>query len=385
MERSLKAEIQQPEDVCRIDYTTCDGRFKIIACDLDGENWYLIADLNNPYRQRWVRLFKASGLSTLVKAYGYIDSKGCLNKDTGIIHRGVKIAVPTWSLPYRLSRELRGVQGVPQRSRRSGSCWYCAMCFVMLFSPQMRHLFEKKAPSLWNIMKDVLTNHDMAEKLRCKLYYEYALGDRPGQDPSKDGQNGFKELCILLARLDIPTVRLFAPGMHQLNDGVRDQQQQTHTLRIKPRANETSLLVVRTFRTKWTPRPRIRHNGRRYKLIAAMIGSEHCGHQIGASAIDIRRCSTWALSDSDATMYDVGPMYWSVPRKKDEPVRTYLRRWRSMWTDMFPATLFAGEQVCDMNPTNRPTHELQNHGRAIDDDPSTAGVVNTDYIYMHIP
>lgn len=386
MERNLGNTIASPEKVCRVEYTSCDGILNIFACVFKGENWYLIIDGRDRSRQRWVRLFTPSALSSLVRAYGYIDSAGCLNKDSGIIHRGKKINAKECVVLKRLSTAHRLVRGVPQRAINSGVCWYCAMCFVMLFSKQMNNLLHLKAPSrLRSKFKDALVDRTRAEELRHELYHTYALGDRPGQDPSLDGQNGFAQLCVLLASLDIPTVRLFAPDMQELNDKIRDQRNRRHTLRTQPSSDETSLLVVRAFRTKWTPRARIDRGGRRYKLIAVMIGSEHCGHQIGASAVDANRCSTWALSDSDATQHGIGPMFWSVRRTKGEDAKRYMRRWRQMWHDMIPATIFGREEVCDLNPVNRPTHELERHSRVLGDRPSVPGVVNTDYIYIHVP
>lgn len=386
METSLQKAIVNPDHICKIQYTTCDGSMSIIACTFHGEQWYLIIDVHNRYRQRWVRLFKPSALSALVKSYGYIDSNGCLNKEMGILHHGDKMNVNDCLFLNRLTRGHRNTRGVPQRAYNSGVCWYCAMCFVMLFSKQMRQLMHRKAPPiLQQKMKNVLTDKTCAESLRHELYHTYALGDRPGQDPSLDGQNGFGQLCILLAHLDIPTIRLFAPEMHELNDTIRDQRRKHHTLRSLPRADETSILVVRAFRTKWIPRSRIVHNDRRYKLIAVMIGSEHCGHQIGASAVDLEMCSTWALSDSDATQHGIGPMYWSVRRQRGEGRASFMKRWRAMWESMIPATLFGQRQVCDLNPINRSTRELEQYERIVNQHPSTPGVVNTDFIYMHIP
>tara|TARA_B110000046_G_C13022479_1_gene411974 strand:- start:1058 stop:2233 length:1176 start_codon:yes stop_codon:yes gene_type:complete len=386
VEMSLQRKIVAPEQVCLIEYTTCNGSMRIVSCTFRGEAWYLIVDAKDRRRQRWVRLFHPSALSALVRSYGYIGSDGCLNKDRAVVHRGEKKDATESVVLNRLSAVHRSVRGVPQRAINSGVCWYCAMCFVMLFSKQMRRLLRSKAPPpLRQKMQNVLTDKVRAEALRHELYHTYALGDRPGQDPALDGQNGFAQLCILLAHLDIPTVRLFAPDMRAVEDSVRDQRGRRHTLRSIPRADETSLLVVRAFRTKWKPRARITHGGRRYKLVAVMIGSEHCGHQIGASAVDMDMCSTWALSDSDATQHGVGPLYWSVRRAKGEDRTRFLRRWRSMWEDMVPATLFGDRQVCDLNPANRPTRELESYQRIVNDRPSAPGVVNSDFIFLHTP
>ena len=382
-ETSLR-RIANPGDVCRIEYTSCDGRMQIIACDVGGEHWYLIAD--DRRRQRWVRLFRPSALLPLLNSYGYLDSNGCLNRDRGVVHRGPRHRLEGPTMLDRLTSKQRATTGVPQRAHNSGVCWYCAMCFVMLFTTQMRRLLRDRAPPvLKRLLGKTLTDKDTAERLRHHLYHTYALGDKPGQDPALDGQNGFAQLCILLHHLDVPVVRLFAPDMEEITDKVRDQRKRLLEMRREPRAGETSLLVVRAFRTKWTPKARLVWQGRRYKLVGALIGSEHCGHQIGASALDIDDCATWALSDSDATQHGIGPLFWSVRRRKGEATASFRARWQGMWSDMVPATIFGGNQVCDLNPVNRPTRELERHERITDEAPDTPGVVNTDFIYMHIP
>ena len=387
MEISFEAPFCEEDTISKIQYTSCDGSMQIVACTFRGEHWYLLLDRDRS-RQRWVRLFNANALHGLVEAYAYVDSDGCMNQKKGIVHRGPKQQIRGSSVLNKLSDEQRIITGVPQRTHNSGLCWYCAMCFVMFFSPQMRHILYSSAPrELQRKMQDILIDKDKSEILRKHLYEKYALGDRPGQDPALDGQNGFAQLCILLARLDIPTIRLFAPDMHELNDGVRDQKKKIVQLRSSPGPDETSLLVVRAFRTKWAPKPRIVYKGRRYRLLAVMIGSEHCGHQIACSAIDIKRCSTWALSDSDATQRGIGPMFWSTPRRSGESNEDFTRRWRQMWSDMVPITLFGSghNRVCDLNPINRPTHELERNARITNEHPDVPGVVNSDFIYMHTP
>ena len=173
-------------------------------------------------------------------------------------------------------------------------------------------------------------------------------------------------------------IRLLAPEMHLLREAIVDQRGRSHHLRA-PTKGAPCFLVVRCFRAKWRPKRRIVYEGIRYKLVALMIGSEHCGHQIGASTCesDVYR---WALADSDGAQHGIGPMFWSIGR--DDSPAERKKRWRNMWDTIIPAIRFGNGQVCDLNPSNRPTHELERlrQRQTHEADP---GVVNTDWIYLH--
>jgi hypothetical protein len=369
--------------VSKIRYTTCSNNMHIEVVQYQGETWCAISDGTT---LRWLRLLKPDALSAVAGSFGYLDNDGCLNKDMGVVTRGRRKVLSSPPVNARVSAAQRAITGVPQRTATSGICWFCSMCFVMLFEKNMRELFQRRAPhNLAEKLVGVLQDPASAEDLRVHLFNHLALGDDPRQDPLLDGQNGFVQLCILLSALDIPVVRLLAPEMLESTDHVLDQHQRPCPLRNTPRSDETSLLVVRVFRTRWSPTPRFVHRGRRYRLTAALIGSEHCGHQVAVSTVALPSCSTWALSDSDATRKGIGPMYWSVRRKSNESKRAYLARWRRMWSDMIPATIFGGNDVCDLNPINRSTYTLQKYSRTVDDNSGKPGVVNTDFIYMSQP
>lgn len=369
-------------DATRIVYRTCGGDTSLRAVNYKGETWWQLVSPNHP--DRWIRLYNQNSLKQLIDHYGFLDGLGCVNKREGHAdHAEIKELISSHALDG-LSDEQRCTTGVPQRVKNSGLCWYCAMCFVLFFSRQMRALILDRSPApLRRLCADVLTDKKRAEALRRHLYDVYALGDRPGQAPELDGQNGFTQMSILLGRLDIPLVRFFAPTMFELTDPVVDQRGQKVTLRTTPRRDEAAVLAVRCFRTRWRPRRRIVHKGRRYKLVALLIGSEHCGHQIAASTCDMRVCR-WALSDSDMTQHGIGPMFWSVSQAPSEDRSVFKQRWVKMWDTMIPITIFGKNQLCDLNPVNRATHELEKYARALGQTPQV-GVVNTDYIYMSMP
>ena len=359
-------------------YDSCQQSVRVTKCVYKNETWCCVRADGQP--DRWFRLHRPDAIESVLSIYGYMNGDGCVSSKQGRRETGDPLPIENDPLLDLLSNSHRRVQGVPQRVHNSGLCWYCAMCFTMLFARQMRALLVRYAPSqLVALCKDVLVSKDRAEALRHHLYNHYGLGDRPGQNPQLDGQNGFSQFSILAARLGIPLVRLFAPKMVEINDPVVDVKKGAHLLR-GPTDGEPCLLVVRCFRTKWTPTPVYKYKGRKYRLVAMLIGSEHCGHQIGASTCDMD-CGMWALTDSDAAQHGVGPMYWSLLRRDGERRRDYRRRWRAMWDSIIPVILFGRQQVCDLNPSNRPTHELEKYAKRMSQ-PAPPGVVNTDWIYL---
>lgn len=376
---------EDPEEVSKIVYFTCSRRLRIIVATHESQVWCIIDD---GATQRWLRLFDPQGLEHLVGSFAYLDADGCLNLGKGKVWRGERRKLLK-SPPIRhVSLQQRNTPGVPQRLATSGICWFCAMCFAMFFSKPMYALFWQKAPArMRHLMKHVLHDPEQAERFRRFLYEEYALGDDPDQNPLRDGQNGFVQLCILLASLDVPVIRMLAgeDTVIPITGSVYDKQKRECILRTDASPDEVALLVVRVFRSHWSPVPRVRYKGRRYYLTAAMIGSEHCGHQVAVSAVAPPSCSSWAHSDSDATRKKIGPMFWTICKREDESNSDYIKRWKQMWEDMIPATLFGDNEVCDLNPVNRSTYTLQTHFRVVDEKNNQPGVVNTDFIYLSDP
>lgn len=369
-------------DATRIVYRTCGGETSMQIFEYKGEKWWRMRAPGQP--DRWFRLYNQTALKMLIDHYGFMDGSGCVNKNNGTVQNSGMHGVREINTLDGLSDEQRRVTGVPQRVRNSGLCWYCAMCFVLFFCAQMRDMVVSKAPTaLKRLCEQVLVDKQRAEALRKHLYDVYALGDRPGQPPEEDGQNGFTQMSILIANLGIPMIRLFAPSMYELTDPVVNQRGEKVQLRTDPRPEETCLLAVRCFRTKWRPKRRFVYNGRRYKLISMLIGSEHCGHQIAASTCDMRICR-WALSDSDMSQHGIGPIFWSISQEPRETRDAFKKRWVRMWDTMIPVTIFGRNQMCDLNPVNRATHELEKYARTLNEN-SAPGVVNTDYIYMSVP
>lgn len=363
-------------------YTTCDTNMRVRFHKYNDEDWCCILSVDN-HPERWFRMHTSGASNALIKKYGYMDSNGCVNRGNGRVTGDRPSTLRKNSTLDNLNQTQRDTIGVPQRMYNSGLCWYCAMCFMMLFSSQMRKVILDYAPETFRRMcANVLTDREAAEAFRRYLYSTYSIGDRPEQNPELDGQNGFSQFCILAARIGLPVIRLFAPSMITLEDDIVDQSGKHWTMRTTPRSDEPCILAVRCFRTKWVPHRRIVRGGRRYKLVALMIGSEHCGHQIGASTCDMS-IGRWSLSDSDMAQHGIGPMFWTMLMRPNESRTQFRRRWRDMWDKIIPLTLFGSGQICDLNPSNRPTHELQQHAQRLSQ-PAPPGVVNTDWIYLSL-
>lgn len=326
---------------------------------------------------RYVRLYNGKkSLQELVKHYGFMDSNQCINKTN------VKYGVDTTlnPEPVPIAHQDLKVKGIAQEKSNSGICWFAATSFVTLFSEPMRsELLKRLDPDIAACARDALIDMKKAYEYRKKLYYRYGFGDDPKQDPLLDGKNGCTEFCALASQINLPVIRLFAPDLEELTTPVKNQFGKTFKLRNRPAANEFAVLVLRCFRTTYIPRRRLVYRGRRYRLVSVFIGSEHCGHQIGASTCNGRICR-WAVADSDGSRLGIGPVFWRIRKEPHESNKEFKQRWWDSFASMIPLTLFNHGDVCDLSPHNRPTgYVLQKN---VSDKP---GVTNCDFLYVSMP
>lgn len=368
------------DDLNRVVFHSCTSTLDITAYRFRGAVWWRISAPDLP--DRWLRLQSAKrSVQAMIDAYAYMDGDMCVNssQDSTTKYRGPPVPIQDDPTLSALSDEQLCTTGVPQRAHNSGLCWYSALCFAMLFSKQMRSFLGRYMPDdLESLCAGVLSEPARAEALRAHLYNTYAVGDRPNQPPEKDGQNGASQLLLLLAQLGAPTRVLFAPEMEEVPTPLIDKRGVEHALR-RVVADEPALLVVRAFRTAWTPKRRLLVDGRRYKLVAMLIGSEYCGHQIGASTVDMR-VNRWALADADACKHGIGPMFWTLRRAKKETRAQFRTRWREMWKNVLPITRFGfgKRDMCHFNPAM--AQENEEYARALKR--GTPTTVNTDYLYL---
>lgn len=377
-------------------YKTCSAATKIQTYIIDNVEWICICSPDMPCR--WTRLLD-SNMEKFVSYYGFEEKNGCINSGKS----NVKIVQKT---PQRLdgdmtisalSKEDTLKIGLPQREKNSGMCWFAALCFVMFFSKQLKTFMLRYMPDkMKELSKGILEQPSKSELLRTYLYETFAFGDKPGISPLQEGQNGTSQFLILAARLNMPVIRLFAPEMHEMTEDIFDQHGKAHKIRNISDINEQSLLIVRSFRTAWIPHRRMWHKGRRYKLVAMMIGSEQCGHQISVSTVNMNICR-FCTSCSDAARLGITPVFWSLKKgipndikpgvkpstvKFNESRAEFKMRWRSMWDNVVPITMFNGNETCRMHPGNKLPQDLKPYVSKYRATAPTPGVVNTDYFYL---
>jgi len=92
------------------------------------------------------------------------------------------------------------------------------------------------------------------------------------------------------------------------------------------------------------------------------------------------RVCRWALADSDASQYDIGPMFWHTRRGQSESRAEFKERWWHLWSTLVPVTIFQASDMCDLSPHNRTTGSIRTGTRS-----KAPGVVNTDCIYVSLP
>jgi len=342
--------------------------------------WWIIITPNLP--DRFVNLYSGlKSLERLLKNYGFSDTTGCVHYKKGKLYTVEKVS-DIEECTLNVPKSCQNILGIPQRVYNSGICWYAATCFAFFYCDQMRNFLTSKMKDtkLVDYCNQCLKSSEISERLREKLWYDYAFGDKIGQNPEWDGQNGLSQFCIIASKLDIPVLRFFVSNekIVKLKDPVYDQKRNLCKIRDKlQHVNEKHILVIRFYKgdhhTKFKPMRRFYYCGRKYKLCSMLLGSMHCGHQIGASCYNLK-WDRWAVSDSDASMFGIGPVHFhtnTTDCKQKE-------KWWSHWRHMIPLTIFGSQKsFCDLSPHNRPTGEFENKSTVSD-----VGDLNLDLIYV---
>lgn len=342
--------------------------------------------------QRYVRLLDGrKSLWQLFSQYAMRDGSDCLNAASGRAHWAplADVLAACRATAARVPRALRAgtVTGVPQRLPNSGICWYAAVCFALFYNRAFRAywLGRLKEP-LRTHARRALRCPKAAEALREALWHRHAVGDPIGQSPHLDGQNGMSQLFVLAACYDVPIKRFFVDDdsvAYQILGPVRNKADVAMELRAAPRsASEPHTIVFRFNRgahgAGQMPQRRIRHEGRRYKLVAILMGSTSCGHQIATACAD-GSWRRWAVACADMRRKGIGPICWTAPRMADK--RAEEREWWRLFKQNVPTVHRGASNVCQLTPWN-----LSDERPCVDGacalPKCQRGLVNCDFVYF---
>lgn len=369
---------------------------------------------------RYVHLLNGKqSLEDLLRKYSFFDLRGCVfNMDTkNITMRNIEAHSPlSWQEKNATSIDLREPKallrdasvvyretipchvsikdvGIPQNTQYSGICWWGALWFALCYCPANKEMILKYVRTSQNprrreyehLISQVLRSKAASEELRRLMYDDLGLGDDPRQDPRLDGQNGYYQFSIFCSAFGVPLTTVIYPLLGQTVTSPLVNSKNV-TLPCPPEMGRfKGFLGIRTHRTRFVPRRYLKLKGKRWKLTAALIGSEYCHHQVAlASTCDLN--STWAMYDSDGVRLGVGPMSWSVPGSMTDD------EWWEVIHNITPVINWgANSRFCDMNPHNRHPMEMFNKTLAAEEkrhqlqtSDESQKLVNMDWIYAEV-
>jgi len=266
------------------------------------------------------------------------------------------------------------IMGIPQRTLKSGLCWYGSMWYAVLTPRALRRTFRRFArasdPAVARALDEILQSPATAERVRRHLYATYSIGDDPDQDPRMDGQNGYKQLTSVFDALGVPyrTYVLEKGGVVVLAKEARVDARIGDGI-----ASDVAIAGLRCPYNHRVPPFSFDANGYTFELQSGLVGNQECGHQTALSSCSDG--SWWSAYDTDLVTMDVGPI--SFQMKEKDPLL--------MWAAYEKSTLVSKRttttKYCDMNAVNR-TQEglLQMMDGA---EPSTRlARVHADWLYV---
>jgi hypothetical protein len=258
--------------------------------------------------------------------------------------------------------ELEVIYPVSQDRPNAGICWFSAFCKAFVFPESVLSLIQERVgeEARSYLCRSIFEDEEKAKYLRRFLFEKFGFGDDPKQDPLKDGKNAFNEFRTLCKKVGLPIIiaKEGAP------------------LRVNEREKGAEMLVVRASSSFVPPRRlTLTQKGgakERFGLVSALLGSRHCGHQIGISTLR-GNPSRWVMSDADAALKRIGLLFFPILRGKEEGKEEYWKRWESTWSRLLPANI-SSTKVCNFNT---------NSGGIISQGQKSApSSVNSDFIYV---
>lgn len=310
----------------------------------------------------------------LLRRYGFLDTSGCVNHKQARASYGPR-TTPLAELPPDVPSHLLDATGVPQFYANSGVCWLTATFWNAFANPAVRDLLRSRMPDDMRPLCDrCLYERDVAEALRKKLWYSFAMGDNVEDSPLKDGRNGFSEFCTLCAKLRVPMVRLKEEDgkFYKMSQTVTDRRGASVTLPL-PRPGAPHLLALRFIDGDHRKFPlyRTMHvRGVPYRLTGMWCGHKKCGHQLGIACVD-EVGERNAISDADMHKDGIGPIYVNF--------KNYGGDWWWSYKHLLPVTKFSGGEFCNLSPHNDPDNALDRYRGA---SPRGSNSVDALYVYM---
>lgn len=208
--------------------------------------------------------------------------------------------------------------GLPQRSLRSGLCWYGAMWYSLLVPRELRKILEVRIPEkdahLWELVKDMITNPARSENARRHLFIVYAIGDDPDQDPLLDGQNGYTQCQRIFSVMGIPhiTYLLTNSGYQRLTPVSETQD------------GEDVVICLRVPNNVVLPPIYMELGEYSCTLQSGLVGNPDCGHQSAFARSGREDRGWWSLYDMDVVTMNVGPTLFHADNDSLMDVLSYL-------------------------------------------------------------
>lgn len=329
------------------------GSDRVDDVGMSENSWWTLECSGLPTRA--IRLYRgARSMSELLRRYGFQDTTGCVN------HKRARLTYspvdecrvrtpPSWIPPNVVDSP-----GIPQFYPTSGVCWFAAMCGTSFMNPDVRGVIESHVTDqdLKHSFHNCNFDRNVAEHLRKRLWYEYAVGDNVDNPPEMDGRNGFAEFSTMCAQFDIPMRRYRERNGHltRMDERVADQRNRTHRLR-SPRDGETHILALRfqdgDHTNRFPVQRRVRIGNQHYRLCGIYAGQQKCGHQMGITS-PTGSWRDWVIVDADLHKDGISPIFVRFEGSE------WLDGWWEAWRELMHVTKFGAgtAEFCNLSPWN---------------------------------
>lgn len=378
--------------ISNVQFETCPGTtfqirlHGIIGSDrvddygMSDNSWWTLECSGLPNRA--IRLYKgARSMSELLRRYGFQDTTGCVNHKRARLTYSPVDECTVRTPPSWVPADVVNSPGIPQFYPTSGVCWFATMCGTSFLNPDMRRVIESHVSDedFKRSFRNCNFDRNIAEHLRKRLWYEYAVGDNVDNPPEMDGRNGFAEFSSMCAQFDVPMCRYRERNgrLHLMDDRVVDRRSRTHRLR-RPRNGEAHILALRfqdgDHTNRFPVQRRVRVGKQHYRLCGIYAGQQKCGHQMGITS-PTGSWRDWVIVDADLHKDGISPIFVRFEGPE------WLDGWWSGWRELMHITKFGNNasEFCNLSPWNPHNASLDQY-RGI----KRAGSNSLDMVYVSI-